>query len=154
MLREGLVVLRLDGGWVVVMGTRCYWCPYVSEEDKREINRVRFALTKVLKEFNKQNSRYVAWLYVIMCSPMICGDRVVFYRVVVRRRDKSKVVTVDILFSYNLDKDRRAFIGIDGHWQSLDPDGVCELALDLTRDISVLAMRLNEVFTVGFGGGG
>jgi hypothetical protein len=64
------------------MGTRCYWCPYVSEEDKREINRVRFALTKVLKEFNKQNSRYVAWLQVFVSV----YDRKVWYRVIVKSR--------------------------------------------------------------------
>ncbi len=80
MLRKGLVVLRLDGSWVVVMGTKCYWCPYVSEEDKREINRVRFALTKVLKEFNKQNSRYVAWLQVFVD---VYG-RKAWYRVIVK----------------------------------------------------------------------
>jgi hypothetical protein len=114
----------------------------------RRVNELRFWLTKVLKDFNKRNSKYVALLKVNVCSPRICGDRTVFFQVDVRRRDKSKVVMVNILFSYNLDKDQRAFLGIDGHWQSLDFDGVCEFALDLARDISVLAMRLYEVFGV------
>jgi hypothetical protein len=125
----------------------------LSDVEVRRVNELRFWLTRVLKDFNKRNSKYVAMVRVNVCSPRVCGDREVFFQVVVSRRDRSKVVVVDIFFSYNLDKDRRTFIGIYGHWQGLDPDGVCELALDLTRDISVLATRLIEVFTVGFGGG-
>jgi hypothetical protein len=133
---------------VVVVRLKDVWGVLLSDWEVRRVNELRFWLTRVLKDFNRRNSRYVALLEVSVCSPAICGDRVVFYRVDVRRRDKSKVVTVNILFSYNLDKDRRAFLGIDGHWQSLDPDGVCKFALDLTRDISVLATRLNEVFSL------
>jgi len=125
-----------------------------SDGEVRRVNELRFWLTRVLKDFNKRNSKYVALLKVNVCSPMVCGDRTVFFKVDVMRRDRSKVVTVNIFFSYNLDKDRGAFIGIDGHWQGLDLDGVCELAVDLARDISVLATRLNEVFSIGFGGGG
>jgi hypothetical protein len=125
-----------------------------SDVEVRRVNELRFWLTRVLKDFNKRNSKYVALLKVNVCSPMVCGDRTVFFRVDVMRRDRSKVVTVNIFFSYNLDKDRGAFIGIDGYWQGLDPDGVCGLAVDLTSDISVLATRLNEVFSIGFGGGG
>jgi len=125
-----------------------------SDVEVRRVNELRFRLTRVLKDFNKRNSKYVALLKVNVCSPMVCGDRTVFFQVDVMRRDKSKVVTVKIFFNYNLDKDRRAFIGIDGYWQDLDPDGVCELAVDLTHDISVLATRLNEVFSIEFGGGG
>jgi hypothetical protein len=120
----------------------------LSDGEVRRVNELRFWLTKVLKDFNKRNSRYVAWLEVNVCSPRVCGDREVFFRVVVRRRGERRVVMVDVLFGYNLDKDRRVFLGIDGHWQSLDFDGVCEFALDLARDISVLAMRLYEVFGV------
>jgi hypothetical protein len=125
-----------------------------SDVEVRRVNELRFWLTRVLKDFNKRNSKYVALLKVNVCSPMVCGDRTVFFQVDVMRRDRSKVVAVNIFFSYNLDKDRGAFIGIDGHWQGLDLDGVCELAVDLARDISVLATRLNEVFSIGFGGGG
>jgi hypothetical protein len=121
---------------------------WFSDGEVRRVNELRFWLTRVLKDFNKRNSRYVAMVRVNVCSPRVCGDRVVFYRVEVRRRDESRVVTVSIFFSYNLDRGRREFHGIDGYWQYLDPDGVCELALDLTRDISLLATRLIEVFSV------
>ena len=139
-----MVVVRFKGVWGVLF----------SDVEVRRVNELRFRLTRVLKDFNKRNSRYVALLEVNVCSPMVCGDRTVFFKVDVMRRDRSKVVTVNIFFSYNLDKDRGAFTGIDGHWQGLDLDGVCELAVDLARDISVLATRLNEVFSIGFGGGG
>jgi hypothetical protein len=119
-----------------------------SDGEVRRVNELRFWLTRVLKDFNKRNSKYVAMLRVNVCSPRICGDRVVFFQVDVRRRDDRRVAIVNIFFSYNLDKDLRAFIGIDGYWQNLDFDGVCELALDLTRDISFLATRLREVFSV------
>jgi hypothetical protein len=119
-----------------------------SDGEVRRVNELRFWLTRVLKDFNKRNSKYVAMLKVNVCSPRVCGDREVFFQVVVRRRDERRVATVNIFFRYNLDKDRRAFIGIDGYWQNMDFDGVCEFALDLTRDISVLATRLREVFSV------
>jgi hypothetical protein len=72
----------------------------------------------------------------------------VFYRVLVRRKGEGKVSGVDIVFSYNLDKERKAFAGIDGYWQNLDLDGVCEFLMDVSRDISLLASRLVEVFNV------
>jgi hypothetical protein len=133
---------------VVVVRFKDVWGDLLSDGEVRRVNELRFRLTRVLKDFNRRNSRYVALLSVNVCSPWICGDRVVFYRVDVRRRDERRVVMINILFGYNLDEDRRAFLGIDGHWQNLDFDGVCEFALDLTRDISVLATRLHEVFSM------
>jgi hypothetical protein len=130
----------------MVMKLKSMWGNLLSDREVRRVNELRFWLTKVLKDFNKRNSKYVAWLKVDLCSSIMCGDNTIFYRVVVRRRDKRKVSGVDILFNYKPAKERKAFAGIDGYWQNLDLDGVCELALDLTRDISFLATRLHEVF--------
>jgi hypothetical protein len=132
----------------MVVKSKSVWRNLFSDGEVRRVNELRFWLTRVLKDFNKRNSKYVAWLKVDLCSSIICGDDTIFYRVVVRRRDKRKVLGVDILFNYKPAKEWKAFAGVDGYWQNLDFDGVCELALDLTRDISFLATRLYEVFSV------
>ena len=131
---------------MMVMKPKSMWRNLLSDREVKRVNELRFWLTKVLKDFNKRNSKYVAWLKVDLCSSVVCGDDTIFYRVVVRRRDKRKVLGVDILFNYKPANGRKAFAGIDGYWQNLDFDGVCELALHLTRDISFLATRLYEVF--------
>ena len=123
------------------MGTRCYWCPYVFEGDKREINRVRFALTKVLKEFNKRNSRYVAWLQVFVDV----YERKVWYRVIVKSRASLKggwgFEEAYFDFYYNIAKGSRRFWTGDGFRIGID----CKYVSDVFR----LALRLAEVFYGG-----
>jgi hypothetical protein len=120
------------------MGTKCYWCPYVSGEDKREINRIRFALTRVLKEFNRQNLRYVAWLQVFADG----YERRVWYRVIIKPRAYFKIgqsfEEVFFDFYYNIAKGIRKFWTIDGFRIEIN----CKYVPVVFR----LALRLSEVF--------
>jgi hypothetical protein len=116
------------------MGTRCYWCPYVSDEDKREINRIRFALTKVLKEFNRQNSRYVARLQVFVDG----YGRKVWYRVIVRSRAGWGSEEAYFDFYYNIARGLRKFWTNNGFRIGIN----CKYVSDVFR----LALRLSEVF--------
>jgi hypothetical protein len=116
------------------MGTRCSWCPYVSEEDKREINRIRFVLTKVLKEFNKQNLTYVAWLQVFVDW----YGRRVWYRVIVKSRAGRSSEEAFFDFYYNIARGLRKFWTIDGFRIGIN----CKYVSIVFH----LALRLSEVF--------
>jgi hypothetical protein len=119
-----------------------------SDGEFRRVREIQFKLTRVLKEFNKRNSKYVAWLRVDLCSSFIYGSNMVYYRVAVRRRGEGKVSGVDVFLKYDPARERKVFAGIDGYWQNLDLNGVCEFLSDVSLDISLLVSRLIEVFSV------
>ena len=79
-----------------------------SDEEIRKINRIRFKLTKILKEFNKVNSKFVAHLEVYTWSYDIDCDKRVFYDVYLYKRD------------YDPDRDRDDYVRMSFHY---DMDG-------------------------------
>jgi hypothetical protein len=82
-----------------------------SDEEIRKINRIRFKLTKILKEFNKVNSKFVAHLEVYTWSYDIDCDKHVFYSVYLYRRDydpdRDRDDYVRMSFYYDVDGDLR-----------------------------------------------
>ena len=65
-----------------------------------EINRIRFSLTRVIKEFNRYQTRWIARLLVLPCDPVICkGERTVFFEAIVDTRDCTWTVG-NIVFAY------------------------------------------------------
>ena len=82
-----------------------------SDEEIRKINRIRFKLTKILKEFNKVNSKFVAHVEVYTWSYDMECDKRVFYDVYLYKRDydpdRDRDDYVHMGFLYIMDKDLR-----------------------------------------------
>jgi hypothetical protein len=104
-------------GWVERRKMRLREC--FSDEEIRRINRIRFKLTKILKEFNRVNSKYVAYLEVKTWDFESECEKDVFYYVNLDRRvhdpDSKSDEFVQIGFYYAVDKDLRDVMGFSNY---------------------------------------
>jgi hypothetical protein len=104
-------------GWVERRKMRLREC--FSDEEIRKINRIRFVLTKVLKEFNKASPKYVAYLEVKTWRFDSSCDRSVFYEVYLYERVNGIDIESDdyvrVSFCYDVDKDLKEFLGFDNY---------------------------------------
>jgi hypothetical protein len=111
-----------------------------TEDELRRVNEVRFRLTDVLKEFNKQQGRWLAWLRVLVCEPVFCKEeKIVDYDVYVSTRDTGERVA-GITLSYNLTKDVKRLLHIHGYL------GDSGLSFNEFCDALALALRLMHAF--------
>jgi hypothetical protein len=108
-----------------------------TESELRRINELRFKLTKVLKEFNRQQHRWLAWLTVDKC--FICKEDIVHYDVSILAKDTREHVAW-ITLSYNLTRGVRRLLGIHGF-----TDGRA-LGFNEFCDILALALKLMHAF--------
>jgi hypothetical protein len=73
------------------------------DHELEEINRLRRSLTRVIKEFNMHQTRWLARLLVLPCDPLICKDkRSVFFEAIVDTRDCTWTVG-SIVFTFDLE---------------------------------------------------
>jgi hypothetical protein len=124
------------------------WKQYLREEfgeDLGRVNEVRFRLTSVLKEFNRQQDKWRAMLIVSTCESPFCkdeeeeGDKVASYLVWIRER-KSDDLVAEVEFSYNLTKGIRRILSVRevSDYYALSPHEV--------YDILAFALKLAHVF--------
>jgi hypothetical protein len=108
-----------------------------SEEEIRRINRLRFKLTKILKEFNRVNSKYVAYLEVETWGFESECEKDVFYYVNLDRRvrdpDSESDEFVQIGFYYAVDKDLRDVMGFSSYANTSDFEEALDLLLLFLR---------------------
>jgi len=113
-----------------------------SDEEIRKINRIRFKLTKILKEFNKANSKFVAHLEVHTWSYDIDCDKRVFYEVYLYKRDydpdRDRDDYVCMSFHYDMDEDLRDVGGFDNY--------ICVLNFEEIFDLVLLFVKLLVTF--------
>jgi hypothetical protein len=118
------------------------WRECWSEEELRRINRLRFALTRVLKEFNRRDPRFVAFLKLSFNKSYVCGReegvRDVIYMVRVKRRGDVDGGFVSMGFYYAVDMDIRDVMGF-GNYD-------CVLDLGEALDLLSLFLRLAVTF--------
>jgi hypothetical protein len=108
-----------------------------SDEEIRRINRIRFKLTKVLKEFNKASPKYVAYLEVKTWRFDSSCDRSVFYEVYLYERVNGIDIESDdyvrVSFRYDMDKDLKEFLGFDNYAFIYDFEDIFNLVLLFLR---------------------
>ena len=108
-----------------------------SDEEIRKINGIRFKLTKILKEFNKANSKFVAYLEVYTWSYDIECDKNVFYSVYLYKRDydpdRDRDDYVRMSFYYDVDGDLRDVGGFDNYIYISDFEEAFDLVLLFVR---------------------
>jgi hypothetical protein len=115
-----------------------YFREQFTAEDLARINELRFKLTKVLREFNRQQRKWLAWLEVEHC--FICKEgKIVFYDVWVLTRDTRERVA-RVTLDYNLTKNVKGYLSIGGAL-----DGYV-LGFNEFCDILALALRLIHTF--------
>jgi hypothetical protein len=109
-------------------------------DERRRINELRFKLTRVIREFNRQQRRWLAWLKVVVCEPIFCGEeKIVDYGILVSARDTGERVA-RITLGYNLTKGAKRFLSINGAL-----DGYV-LGFNEFCDVLALALRLIHAF--------
>ena len=107
-------------------------------DESRRINELRFKLTRVIREFNRQQGRWLAWLEVEHC--FLCKEhKIVFYDVWVIARDTGERVA-RITLDYNLTEGVKRFLSINGAL-----DGYV-LGFNEFCDVLALALRLIHAF--------
>jgi hypothetical protein len=107
-------------------------------DERRRINELRFKLTRVLREFNRQQRRWLAWLEVEHC--FLCKERkIVFYDVWVIARDTEERIA-RITLDYNLTEGVKRFLSINGVL-----DGYV-LGFNEFCDVLALALKLIHAF--------
>jgi hypothetical protein len=108
-----------------------------SEEELRRVNRLRFALTRVLKEFNKANPKYVAYLEVIISKFDSDCELGVFYEVYLYKRINGIDIWSDdyvrMAFRYDVKKDLKEFLGFDNYTDIFDFGEALDLSLLFVR---------------------
>ena len=108
-----------------------------SDEEIRKINGIRFKLTKILKEFNKANSKFVAYLEVYTWSYDIECDKHVSYDVYLYKRDydpdRDRDDYVRMSFHYDMDGDLRDVGGFDNYIYILNFEEAFDLVLLFVR---------------------
>jgi hypothetical protein len=105
------------------MKFKSVWRERFTVEEVERINRIRFKMTRVLKEFNRRNSKYVAMLLVVFPSPDEyeegeVGKDVFFYVDVdkrVRDPDSEMDEFVRMAFYYAVDKDLRDVMSFESY---------------------------------------
>ncbi len=108
-----------------------------TEDERKRVNEFRFKLTKVLREFNRQQGRWLAWLSVDKCH--ICKENIVHYDVQVLTRDTRERIAW-VTLSYNLTKGVKRLLGIYGY-----TDGRV-LGFEEFCDILALTLKLIHAF--------
>jgi len=108
-----------------------------TEDELRGINEFRFKLARILREFNRQQHRWLAWLSVDKC--FVCEEDIVHYDVHVLTRDTRERVA-RVTLSYNLAKGVRRLLGIHGF-----ADGRA-LGFNEFCDVLALALKLVHAF--------
>jgi hypothetical protein len=114
------------------------------DHELEEINRVRFSLTRVIKEFNRYQTRWIARLMVLPCDPMFCkGRRSVFFEAIVDTRDCAWTVG-NIVFTYDFEPGR------DGNLMDVSANtSFPGLTSSTVYDIISLALKLmNEFYSI------
>jgi hypothetical protein len=110
-----------------------------TEDELRRINEFRFKLTRILREFNRQQHRWLAWLSVDKC--FICEEDIVHYDVHVLTRDTRERVAW-VTLSYNIAKGVRRLLGVYGF-----TDGRV-LGFNEFCDVLALALKLIHAFHI------
>jgi hypothetical protein len=110
----------------------------LTEDELRRVNELRFKLTRILKEYNRQQGRWLAWLTVDKC--FICKENIVSYDVSVLTKDTREGVAW-ITFSYNLSRGARRLLG--GIYEFTDGR---VLGFNEFCDVLALALRLMHAF--------
>ncbi len=111
-----------------------------TEEELRGVNEVRFKLARILKEFNRQQHRWLARVDVEDCEPVFCKDvKIAHYDVFILTKD-TREHTARITFSYNLTKGAKRLLGINGVL-----DGHV-LSFSEFCDVLALALKLIHAF--------
>jgi hypothetical protein len=108
-----------------------------AEDELRGVNEFRFKLASVLREFNRQQHRWLAWLSVDKC--FVCEEDIVHYDVHVLTRDTRERVA-RVTLSYNLAKGVRRLLGVYGF-----ADGRV-LGFNEFCDVLALALKLVHAF--------
>jgi hypothetical protein len=111
-------------------------------DDLRRVNMVRSKLTRVLKEFNRSQSRWLARLEVEPCDvEFLCsgGRRADFEVWVVDRRTKDWVATISL--GYYLERGVAKLLSVSLHSDHYAP------TFDEALDIIGLAVKLLHVFS-------
>ncbi len=107
------------------------------EEELRRINRLRFVLTKVLKEFNKANPKYVAYLELKTWKFDPKCELGVLYEVYLYKRINGIDIESDdyvrMSFRYDVDKDLKEFLGFDNYAFIYDFEDILNLVLLFVR---------------------
>ncbi len=128
-------VLRFLGVGVMKRKMRLKEC--FSDEEIGRINRLRFKLTKVLKEFNRVNPIYVAYLEVRTWGSELECEKDVFYYVYLDKRvrdpDSETDEFVCMSFYYAVDKDLRDVMGFESYADTSDFNEAFDLLLLFTR---------------------
>jgi hypothetical protein len=111
-------------------------------EDLRRVNRVRFALTGVLKEFNRGQNRWLARLEVQPCDiSFLCGGgKRASYEVWILDRGAEDVVA-KIYLDYDLEKGTKRLLGVH---ETSDHHA---LTFNDALDILNLAIKLMHAFS-------
>jgi hypothetical protein len=108
-----------------------------SDEEIRRINRLRFKLTRILKDFNKRNSKYVAYLEVRVWGSDSDCDKDVFYYVDLDKRvldpDSETDEFVRMGFYYAVDKELRDVMGFESYANTSNFDEALDLVLLFLR---------------------
>jgi len=112
-------------------------------DDLRRVNEVRFKLTRVLKEFNRGQGRWLARLEVQPCDiSFLCKEdsKTASYEVWVLDR-KTEDVIAKIYLDYDLTRDVRRLLGVH------ESSDYYVLTFNEALDILNLAVKLIHVFT-------
>ena len=112
-------------------------------EDLERVNEVRFKLTRVLKEFNRHQSKWLARLEVQPCDiSFLCKEdsKTASYEVWVLER-KTEDLVAKIYLDYDLSNNVKRLLGIH------ESSDYYVLTFNETLDILNLAVKLMHAFT-------
>ena len=111
-------------------------------EDLQRVNRARFALTRVLKEFNRGQNRWLARLEVRPCDiSFLCkGGKTASYEAWILDRGTEDVVA-KIYLDYDLERGVKRLLGVH------ETSDHCVLSFNDTLDILNLAVKLMHAFS-------
>jgi hypothetical protein len=123
------------------MKPRSMWRERFSDEELRRINRIRFKMTRVLKEFNRRNPKYLATLSLDFPSQDVYEDgevgKDVFFFVNVDKRVRDPDSGVDefvrMAFYYAVDKDLRDVMSFESYADTSNFDEALDLLLLFLR---------------------
>jgi hypothetical protein len=125
----------------VVAGWKRHLREYFGE-DLRRVNRIRFALTGILKEFNGGQNRWLARLEVQPCGiSFLCGGgKRASYEVWILDR-RAEDVVAKIYLDYDLERDTKRLLGVH------ETSDHYVLSFNDALDILNLAIKLMHAFS-------
>jgi hypothetical protein len=98
---------------VVQLNPKNPYPEYLSNDEARRVNEMRFRLTRVLKEFNMKNSKYKARLKLSTCFPYYCKTIVYCVELVDSRRPLR--VLAYTTFRWNLRTNTKEYLSTDAY---------------------------------------